>query len=199
MKYFKALPLLIIPFFLFGCTKSGGSSSQNEEETSLITLSHTSITLPEDRTFQLTLDIDNSLKNNLIFWNMRDETVATVDNGLVTALHVGSTICSVQVGKYTASCAINVINYEPDKALNINLSKDSFNLNVDDTFVLPFTVTFGNDVISEYQMTGESSNQEVATYSNGVVTAHSSGQCDILLSATYGEYVANKLIYINVY
>lgn len=199
MKYIKFLPLFLVPFFLFGCKNANSNSNESSEEVNLISLSHTAISIPEDRTFQLTLEIDESLKDNLVFWNMRDESIATVDNGLVTALRIGSTICTVQVGQYTARCAVNVIDYEPDKALNITLPKDSFNLNVGDTYNLPVTVNFGNDIISDYQLNGSSSDEEVATYSNGKVTANKVGQCDILLSATYNEYVVNKLIYITVY
>ena len=199
MKFMKVLPLLIIPFFLLGCKDKTPTSSSSEEEQSLITLSHTAISLPEDRTFQLTVDDDESLKDNLVFWTIRDENIATVDNGLITALQIGSTICTVQVGKYTANCAINVTDYEPDKALNIVLAKDTFNLQAANTYVLPVTVTFGSEAISEYQLTGDSSDVGVATYADGIVTAVANGECDILLSATYGEYVANKLIYITVY
>ena len=199
MKFLKVLPLLIIPFFLFGCKENETTSSSSEEEQNLISLSHTSISLPEDRTFQLSVDVDESLKDYLVFWNIRDENIAIVDNGLITALEVGSTICTVQVGIYTARCAINVTDYEPDKALNIVLPKDSFNLNVLDTYELPVNVTFGSEAIADYQLSGESSNENVATYEDGIITATGIGECDILLSATYGDYIANKLVFVKVY
>ena len=199
MRKIRFLPLLIIPFFLFGCHENNTSSSSSEEEQNLISLSHTSISLPEDRTFQLNVEMDESLKDYLVFWTIRDESVATVDNGLITALQVGSTICTVQVGKYTASCAINVTDYEPDRALNIVLPKDTFQLDVGNTFELPVTVTFGSETILDYELLGDSSDLSVASYADGVITAIGTGECDILLSATYGEFVANKLIYITVF
>ncbi len=199
MKLTKLIPLILIPLFLVGCENKAKNSSSQEQEQSLISLSHTNISLPEDKTFQLTVTVDDSLKDNLVFWSIRDEEVASVDNGLITALHVGSTICTVQVGKFTANCAVNVLDYEPDKALNIVLTNDTFNLNVDDEFVLPMTVKFGSEAITDYTMIGESSDDQVATFADGVVTAVGAGECDILLSATYGEYVANKLVYINVF
>ena len=60
-------------------------------------------------------------------------------------------------------------------------------------------VTFGSEAIADYQLSGESSNENVATYEDGIITATGIGECDILLSATYGDYIANKLVFVKVY
>ena len=196
MRITKLLALFVLPLLIGGCQNK---SSSEEPVQNLISLSETSIVLPEDRTHQLELTIDDSLKNYLVFWNMRDESIATVEDGLVTAISVGVTICTVQVGTYTANCTVTVVNYEPDPVLNIALATDTFSLNVNDTFELPVRVNLGNEIITDYTLTGDITDTSVVSFSNGVVTGLSTGETDILLTATYEDYVAYKLVYITVY
>ena len=192
----KVIPFLLIPLLLSGCRKKNGS---DEAQESLVKLSHTSITLSEDKTFQLEAIVDDSLKNTMLFWTMRDEDIASVDDGFVTALKEGSTICTVQCGKYSAKCAVNVTSFEPEDALQIHLTKTSFNLNVNDTFELPLTVTLGSEVITNYTLTGEADNQSVAKIENSAVVALATGSTDIVLKVTYGEYISQDIISVNVF
>ena len=189
--------LLFIPLMIGGCKQN--SSSSHEQEPNLISLSETTITLSEDKTHQLVVTIDDSLKNYLVFWTMRDESIASVEDGLVTAKKVGSTICTVQVGKYSANCAVNVTNFEPLADLNIILNETEYNLNVNDTFTLPIVVKYGSETIADYTISGEPSNSNVVSFTNGILTALAVGQSDILLTVTYESCTANKLINVNVY
>ena len=193
MKLFKFLPILIIPLSLVSCNKSG------KEEKTYVSLSDTAITLSEDQTYQLTVNIDDSLKNYLVFWNIRDENIASVVDGLVTAKKVGSTICTVQVGEYTADCAVTVTSFAPVDALDITLPKNEYSLNVYDEFELPLTVTLGVKIITDYQLSVDISDKSIVSYANKVVTALDSGTCTLLLTATYQEYTANELITVTVY
>ena len=193
MKLFKFLPILIIPLSLVSCNKSG------KEEKTYVSLSDTAITLSEDQTYQLTVNIDDSLKNYLVFWNIRDENIASVVDGLVTAKKVGSTICTVQVGEYTADCAVTVTSFAPVDTLDITLPKNEYSLNVYDEFELPLTVTLGVKIITDYQLSVDISDKSIVSYANKVVTALDSGTCTLLLTATYQEYTANELITVTVY
>ena len=192
MKYFRYLPIAVISLSMIGCSNS-------PKEKTYVSLSQTSITLSEDQTFQLTANIDDSLKNYLVFWNMRDESIATVVDGLVTAKQVGNTICTVQVGKYTADCAVIVTSFAPVDALDITLPRNDISLNVDDTFELPITVTLGNQIIADYQLSADISNTSVISFNNKTITALSEGVSTVLLTATYQNYTANELINVTVY
>ena len=200
----KLFLLAFIPFFLMGCNKNNNQSSSpqssSEEEThSLIKLSETSIYIPEDRTYQLGLEIDESLKDYLVFWNIRDEDIATVEDGLITAKKVGNTICTVQVGTYTARCAVNVTNYEPEETLNITFDKKEYNLNVGDTFDIQPVVNYGYEIITEYGLTSDILDSSVVSMNDHTITALSAGNTDILLTFTYNLVSVNELIYVNVY
>ena len=67
MKLTKLIPLILIPLFLVGCENKANNSSSQEQEQSLISLAHTNISLPEDKTFQLTVTVDDSLKDMFFF------------------------------------------------------------------------------------------------------------------------------------
>ena len=196
---FKFIPLLLIPLTIVACNKNSSSSSEKQEEKSLISLSHTSITLSEDKTFQLEANLDDSLKGKLLFWTMRDDDIASVENGLVKAIKEGNTICTVQCGQYSAKCAVNVTSFEPEDALHIHLSKSSFNLNVNDTFDLPISVSLGNEIITDYTLSGQSDDDNVAKIEEGAVKALSTGSTSIVLKVEYQTYVTQDVINVNVY
>lgn len=200
MKLFKFVTLLFAPLLLLGCKdKSSNQEETKKDEKVYLTLSHTSIYLSEDTSFQLEVTIDDSLKQNLVFWDIRDEDIASVEDGLVTAKKVGSTICTVQVGVYTAKCAVNVTDYEPEAALSINLEKTTFNLSLDETYELDLEVKLGNDLVSDYVLTNEVGNANIVSMTNNIITPLNTGNTDILLTVTYQEYVAKEVIYITVY
>ena len=152
MKLFRIIPLLLTSFMVFGCNKNNESApEEKKDEKVYLTISQTSIYLSEDTTYQLEITVDDSLKNNLVFWDIRDEDIASVDeDGLVTAKKIGSTICTVQVGTYTAKCAVNVTDFEPSATLSIDLNKTTFNLNVGDTYELDFDVKLGEEIVTDY-------------------------------------------------
>lgn len=202
MKLLKLIPLLLTPFILLGCNKNnneGGNEEQKQDEKVYLTISHTSIYLSEDKTFQLEITIDDSLKNNLVFWDIRDEDIASVEDGLVTAKKVGSTICTVQVGMYTAKCAVNVTDYEPNATLSVKLSKTTFNLNVNDKYDLDLEVKLGQDMVADYTLANEIGDASIVSMSGSEITALSTGNTDILLTISYQTYSAMELIYVNVY
>ena len=142
----------------------------------------------------------DSLKNNLVFWDIRDEDIASVDeDGLVTAKKIGSTICTVQVGTYTAKCAVNVTDFEPSATLSIDLNKTTFNLNVGDTYELDFDVKLGEEIVTDYTLSSEISDSEVISMSGKEITASATGNTDVLLTITYQEKTAIELIFVSVY
>lgn len=53
-----------------------------------------------------------ALDKSLLTWSSSDESVATVTDGLVTAVNVGSAIITVSYGDLSASCAVSVVNIE---------------------------------------------------------------------------------------
>ena len=187
-----------------GCSKKNkNSEEQHEEQTSLVVLSETTISIPEERTHKLNATIDESLANYLRFWSSENEKIATVnDEGLVTAVSKGSTIIVLQCGKYFARCAVEVTDYVPNDALSVSLTKESYILNVGDEYTINPTIKLGETKIeSGYTVAADSSDESVATFSVSslAINAVGSGNCDILLTFTYQEFAVEQLIYVTVY
>ena len=105
------------------------------ETQKMLVLNTNSISIPEEKTFKLEATIDASLSKYLLFWSVEDESIAKVsDDGLVTGVKIGYTICVAQCGKYQARCAIEVTPYVPEDTLSVSFEKTSYNLNVNDTY-----------------------------------------------------------------
>lgn len=198
-RLFVLLPLITL---LFGCNNKSNSkpSGGGEVIQNAITLNVNTISLSEEKTFQLEATVDPTLQKYLLFWSSENEDVALVDdNGLVTAVKKGYTIIVAQVGKYFARCAIEVTNYVPVDSLSVSLDKTTFTLNVNDTYELTPVVRLGNQVIENYTVTSLISDTEVISYSNSVITALHAGNADILLTYSYLEYSVQQLLHVAVY
>ena len=203
MKMKRLFCLLALSTMLFGCNKTSKNSSNNNNNNVIqnaITLNATTISLSEEKTFQLEATVDPSLEKYLLFWSSEDDRVATVsDNGLVTAVKVGYTIIVAQVGKYFARCAVEVTNYVPMDSLSVSFERTTFNLNVNDTYELNPVVKLGNQVINGYTVTSLISDVNVISYANNVITALQAGNADILLTYSYLEYSVQQLLHVAVY
>ena len=204
MRKRNLLPLLLLSFLSFGvggCTNTNDTvDSKSEETQSLIKISDSSLYLSEEKTFQLSVEVDESLKNNVVFWMSRNPDIASVSsNGLVTANKEGNTIISVQVGTYVARCAVNVLPYEPDSYLSVNLENSNINLNVDDEYHVVLDVRYGYEKVEDYTLVGDVNDSSIASFEDGKIGAKAKGQTDIILTITYNSISINELIYVNVF
>ena len=207
MKSKRLLAIFPLVFVLFGCTifnknknKTPDNSANSEPQKAMVELNTNSISLSEEKSYQLEARIDSSLSKYLLFWSIENENIATIDdNGLVTAVSTGYTICVAQCGKYQARCVVEVTPYVPNSSLSVSFEKTSFILNVNDTYTLNPIVKFGGSVVSEYSSSSQISNSAVVSYSNNTITALSVGECDILLTYSYLEYSIQQLLHVVVY
>ena len=118
-------------------------------------------------------------------WASDDESVATINrNGIITAENIGN--CNITATcscRTTATCAIVVSAKEyPCTSISLNGTSATLDLSGTKTVTLTATITPSNttDTVS-----WKSNNNDVATVSNGVVTAKGNGTCAI--TATCGS------------
>lgn len=85
---------------------------------------------------------EDSMINNPV-WSSSDETIATIENGELTALNVGKTTVTISdsEGKVTASTEITVIE-KPTEELKITI--DGYNLNFNPS-IKNYTLKIGNE------------------------------------------------------
>ena len=106
-----------------------------------VSLNHNALTLNVGDTNTLTATISPSnATNQSVIWSTNNSSVATVSNGVVTAVSTGSAIITVATvdGNYTATCSITVSDrtivadsYITDENENRLMAEDGFYLITD--------------------------------------------------------------------
>ena len=197
----KLLALFLFPFLLLsGCNKKG-----QEEESPVtppteqyINVSVNEVTIEEDSTYQIETEIIK--KGTIIFYSSANEEIATVnDDGLVTAIKAGETFITIRGGKDSYIVDIKVTSFQAKNSLQIVLTKDSFVVAKDDTYVLPLTVKLGNQVIDNATLSYTYSVDGVVSIDNLTLTALSVGEVSCVVTASYQSFEASKVFSVTVY
>ena len=146
-----------------------------------------SLTVGTTATLQATVTPTNA-SNQAISWSSSNETVATVENGRVTAHQAGQATITVttQDGSFSDTCAVTVTTVP---VTGVTLDKTNLSLTVGGTEAL--TATVHPDNATNKNIAWTSSNNSVATVdSTGTVTAVSAGTATITATAADGGYEA---------
>ena len=150
-----------------------------------ISLDKTSISLKasEKETIAVQINPDYTSKKD-VTWSTSDETVATVENGVVTAHKVGTatiTATTTDGTNLSASCEVTVV---ATPASSIELDKSAVTLKATESVKLNVTVLPETTTVKD--VTWSTSDETVATVENGVVTAHKVGTATITATTTDG-------------
>ena len=132
--------------------------------------------------------------DNYITWKSSNEAVATVVDGIVTAVSVGTATITVTTvdGGFTATCEVTVA---PRPVTGITLDKVEATLEVKETVTLVATVAPAN--ATNKDVTWTSDNDAVATVTDGVVTAVSVGTATITVATVDGGFTATCVVTVN--
>ena len=164
-------------------------SSCTPEEDIQLSLDKTSVTLNVGETSQLKANIshvsDSKKGGPVLIWESSNTKVATVSNGMVTAVAPGEATISVRSGDSVANCSVTVQISVTSVALNAS----SLILIEGESSQLSASVHPSNAVNKE--LTWSSSNTSVAVVSSsGVVTAKIPGTATIKASTKVGNITA---------
>lgn len=146
-----------------------------------------------EKTLQATV-LPSDATDKSVAWSSSDPTVATVANGVITAVKAGTTTITVTTtdGSKTAACEVTV--YVP--AAGVSLDKTEARVIRGETVTLEATVT-PNDA-TDKTVAWSSSNAAVATVVNGVVTAVATGTATITATTTDGGLTATCAVTVYV-
>lgn len=162
-----------------------------------VTLDKTSATITEgdELTLTATVNPDNATNKN-VTWSSSDNAVASVSNGKVTALKAGKATITVKTddGGRTATCEIT-INAKVYPVTGVTLDKTSATLTEGDELTL--TATVNPDNATNKNVTWSSSDNTVATVSNGKVTALKAGKARISVKTDDGGKTATCEVIVN--
>lgn len=167
----------------------------NKQEAKSFSLDRYALTLVEGESARIVSSVDASS----LTWTSSDETVATVNNGLITALKAGTVEITVKNAVDDAVCRVTVT----EKAMNVPalcVASNEVLLVVGRTFDLqPSFVLEGEEVDSaEYTIEYSVDAGNVVSVADGVVTALTAGTAKVTVSVTYGNRFYQKDVVITV-
>ena len=156
-----------------------------------VSLNKTSLNLTEggSETLTATVTPDNAT-NKAISWKSSDTGVATVDNsGKVTAVKAGSATITVTTsdGSKTATCSVTV-TAKTVSVTGVTLDKSTLELTEGAEGTLKATIT-PSDATNQV-ITWSTSDQNIATVSDGKVTAVKAGEATITVTTSDGGKTA---------
>ena len=153
-----------------------------------VSLDKTSLGLTEGDTETLTATVEPSdATNKNVTWSTSDASIATVTDGVVTAVAPGTATITVTTedGNKTATCAVTV-TAATVPVTGVTLNKTSTSLYVGDTETLTPTITPDN--ATNKNVTWSSDDTSVATVdASGLVTAVARGTAVITATAADGS------------
>ena len=180
---FDALLFLSLAFLLFSFSACKKVGTELVDVVS-ISIDKTSIQLKVGETVTLSATVNPSNANDkTVTWYSSDASIATVEDGKIIALKLGTATITAKAGDKTATCSITVV---PTEVSSIILDKSSASLKVGETVTLIATV--GPEDATDKTVSWASSDTTVTTVSNGVVTAKKLGTATITAKA--GEKTA---------
>ncbi len=145
-----------------------------------VTLDKPSATLKVGETVTLTATVKpDDATDKTVTWTSSDASVATVDNGVVTAKKVGTATITAKAGEKSATCAITV---EPTPVTGITL--DNATVTLKEGQEIQLTATVAPVDATDKTVTWSSNKTDVATVSNtGKVKAIKEGVATITAKA----------------
>ena len=159
-------------------------------EVKSISFDKATVEIEEGDTMNLAVTISpEDATDKTISWKSSDETIATVNDGVVTAIKPGNatiTATSLCTPAVTATCKI-VVTKKYVSVTGIALDKTKAEMAEGET--LKLTATISPDDATDKTITWTSSNESVATVKSGTVTAVKEGKA--IITAKAGEMTAS--------
>ena len=185
MKANKFLAIALAALAFVGCKPSDPKNDPTTDATvKSVKLDKEVLQIKKGETAELTATVDPA--GAAVKWQSSNEAVATVQNGVVTAVEVGEAYIVATADTKTARCKVTV--YEEGQTA-VTLAPVVAKIAVGETITLTASVA-PEDKASE--LTWKSNNESVATVANGVVTGVAAGEAKII--AAVGEVSAEATI-----
>ena len=156
-----------------------------------ITLDATELTLNVSQTDTLIATIaPEDATDKSVTWASDNEQVATVANGVVTAVAAGTANITVTTtdGGFKATCVVTV----KQPVTGVTLDTTALTLDVPQTATLKATVA--PEDATDKSVTWASDNETVATVVDGIVTAVAEGTANITVTTTDGGFKATCVV-----
>ena len=186
MKKYIIIALSIITVFLISC---------EEATVTGVSVDKTTLALPANGTAKLTATIEPADVFGRVNWTSSNPAVATVSDGIITAVSEGTARIEAAVGDLIAGCDVTVTATET----SVTLNKTSTSLKVDETLALSATLLPAQSAAVLENLSWTSTNPAVASVDNsGKVTALSDGSANIVASIGTVTAVCSVTVYTSI-
>lgn len=177
--------------FVISCKKGnqndstgGDSGSQPEIE---LTLSDKSVSVLFGESYLITADYTRA-QNLTLVWSTENDKVATVKDGLVTAVGKGSTKIIATYGSKEAECevSVNFGDYMPELKIR-HMSENGARISLNSTFDIDAYILF-NGKEYDCECDAEIANGDVLSYRNGAITANALGSTTVTIKTDWNGF-----------
>ncbi|MEA4935465.1 MAG: Ig-like domain-containing protein [Paludibacter sp.] len=175
---------------VFLCLTSG-CQDEIENPVSSVTLDQSNVTIVIGSSLQLIATIaPSNATNKELIWNSSNTSVATVNEGQIKALNIGTAIITVRSNdrNKTATCVITVVS-EAIGITSISLDTPSLIIAEDSTLQLSATIEPSN-ATNKNIMWSSSDVYVAAVSSTGMITANNAGTATITATTEEGKKTA---------
>ena len=188
----------LLCLFCFSACGEEENPDQSSATENTIEFVQNQITLSVGESVQA--EVTTSKKNVFVFWSIRDEDIASVsDDGVITALAEGQTICYAEFGGVKAICQINVLPKSAQPLLSVTVPyPNELTLYTGGTLALKPSVKLGDDTVEGAQTSYVLTGVDVVKVEDGVVTALCVGTATISIQAIYNNQTASLLLTVTV-
>lgn len=135
----------------------------------------------------------NTTDDKSVIWTSENPNIATVENGVIKAISIGTTRITATVGNKNASVSVTV----KLPSTGIELDTGSFNLNKGEKKLITAKL-LPEGTTDNANITWTSSDNNIALVEDGIVTAVSKGTATIKVTATVGTKKYEKSITVTV-
>lgn len=160
-----------------------------------VSLSSNTLTLDVDEQIELIAQITPlDAANQIVNWGSTNELVATVKDGMITAIAEGTTDIWVKTddGSFTDSCTVTV---NPIAVTGVSLSSDTITLLIEQQYTLAATLT-PIDAANQ-KISWGSTVASVASVDDGFITAVAEGITNIWVKTDDGGFSDSCIVFVN--
>ena len=192
--------LVTMVLALFAACSGGDSNSSSAPATNPVTLDKTAITLSIDG--EATLQVLGGEEGQTVVWEAKNPKVATVANGKVTGVSLGTTVVTATVGEKTLECSVTVVIFY-ENVVEIELENEvqdntSFRLLKGDTYTFKPALIDGTKV-ENVTFTLTTSNNEAITVEGMTITAVKAVEnAEVKIACTYNGQAYSLTVYVSV-
>ena len=186
-KILAVLCLLTSVITVVGCNSSSDSSSDSlptsmEQEIEVCKLNYSQKSIHKYEYFQLTL----LGAEGTPIWKSADETIVTVENGLIFGVSKGNTIVTAILDGKEYSCMVSVSELSLKPTVKVDLVYDCVHLTVGAEYTLLPYVSYNAKAYDDATFTFEIEDAAVAEVGqDGKLTATSKGETQVYITATW--------------